>query len=304
MPIARSIRFVLDVVVATSLAFVAPSVAAPPRPVVVETWNLRFDTEADGEHAWPRRAEAVLARMADLNADVVSLQEILPHQMTEIRAALPGHDGLTRSREVDPAVGEAIPLLWRRDRWRLDPDHHGHLWMSETPEVPGSRSWDAACTRMTSWARLVPVDLTTGDRPMWVYSTHFDHKGRQARREAARLLARHIANRPAACTDEPVIVMGDLNADPDSPPLSVLVRGEDDGARLVDAWAWTHPEGDPDAVRNATWNGFRNVETGRRIDFVLVDGFEIRNTVIDRPLIEGRPLSDHWPVRATLIPEG
>jgi endonuclease/exonuclease/phosphatase family metal-dependent hydrolase len=53
----------------------------------------------------------------------------------------------------------------------------------------------------------------------------------------------------------------------------------------------------PDEPKNATWNGFEVIEIGRRIDFVFASNLEVQEAVIERPLVAGRPISDHWPVR-------
>ena len=62
---------------------------------------------------------------------------------------------------------------------------------------------------------------------------------------------------------------------------------------LIDCWTSRNPT----TVENATWNGFEVVETGSRIDYVFSRGLAIRSATIERPTIEGRPISDHWPVR-------
>ena len=55
----------------------------------------------------------------------------------------------------------------------------GDFWLSEQPDVPGSKSWDAALTRICSWVRL--RETATG-RELVFANTHFDHVGVIARR--------------------------------------------------------------------------------------------------------------------------
>ena len=59
------------------------------------------------------------------------------------------------------------------------------MFWPETPSVPGSKSWDAAITRMVTWAQF--KDLKTG-KVFFAFNTHFDHIGKEARRQSAHLL--------------------------------------------------------------------------------------------------------------------
>lgn len=269
--------------------------AAPP--LVVETWNIRYDNPGDGIHAWPHRREGVVNHLRDSKADIIGLQEALPHLLAAVTSGLEGHGSFSRGRDRDAASGEAVPILWRRDRWRLDADHAGHFWLSETPEVPGSMSWNTACTRMVTMVRLLPVE-TSGDRgPIWVCNLHLDHQSAEARAKGAALVRERIASRPRAMRKEPIIILGDFNATPGSPPVETLLAAGEDVA-FVDAW--TAIEDRPEDAPRSTWNGWDADADGRRIDYILVRGLTVRAADIMRPTNDAGPLSDHWPVRATL----
>ena len=269
--------------------------AAPP--LVVETWNIRYDNAGDGVHAWPHRRDGVITHLSDSKADIIGLQEVLPHQLAAITSGLEGHGCFSRGRERVAARGEAVPIFWRRDRWRLDPDHATHFWLSETPEVPGSMSWNTACTRMVAMVRLLPVETSDECSPIWVCNLHLDHRSVEAREKGATLVRQRIASRPRTMRDEPVVILGDFNATPGSPPVETLLAAGEDGA-FVDAWSaiGDRPANEP----GGTWNGWKNDPRGRRIDHILVRGLTIQDTDILLPTNDAGPLSDHWPVRATL----
>ena len=283
-------------------AAVSPgSIVDVPPPITVETWNIRYDNPADGPHAWPNRRDDVIEHLRNGEAEIVGLQEVLPNQLASIRAGLPGYDVFARSRERDESKGEAVPILWRRDRWRLDDANAMHFWLSETPEVPGSMSWGTACTRMVTVVRLLPVGsvgTSSSDRtPIWVANVHLDHRSADARLEGARLLRTRLAEMTTRHPGEPVVVMGDFNATPDSPPIAALCGAGEDGV-FVDAWAAVT---DRDAKAPAgTWNGWRLDARSGRIDLVLVRGFAVDAADILQPTHDAGPLSDHWPVRVVL----
>jgi alkaline phosphatase len=265
----------------------------PPEPALQAkalTFNIRFSTKADGPNSWDLRREMVRTLLVREAADFIGLQEALPEQVAFVKESLPGYDVLVRSRETDAARGEAVPLFYRTDRWKLDPEQHGTFWLSETPDVPGSKSWQSSLPRVTTWARLTQVH---GGQAVWVYNTHFDHRSEAARTEAAKLMARRIAARG---NNEPVLVMGDFNAISSSPALKGFL-GEP--LQLVDIYMAAH-SGEPEP---GTFHDFAGKRDGKRIDYLLASpGNALR--VVDASVLydhQGeRYASDHFPVAATI----
>lgn len=278
----------------TVLVLGAVACAAMPPTLVVETWNIRHDNPGDGPHAWSHRRAGVIRHLEESGADVIGLQEVLPGQLEALRKGLPGFDVFARGRERDGRTGEAVPILWRRDRWRLDESAATHFWLSESPDVPGSMSWNTACTRMVTVVRLVPVDADASRTPIWIFNVHLDHRSAEARLNGMRLLRKRLAAMTAAHPNEPVVVMGDFNTPPDSPPIAALSGPGDEGG-FVDAWAVV-ADREANAARG-TWNGWKIETRSRRIDLVLVRGLSVESADILRPTNAAGPLSDHWPVR-------
>jgi len=266
----------------------------PGLEVSAITFNIRYGTADDGPNAWPHRRAAVLEFIDESGADFIGLQEVLAFQLEEIhRSTSDSHASIARSRGSRDGDGEATPLLYRRDRWRLDDDNHGTFWLSKTPEVPGSMSWETSLPRIVTWGRFIERDT---DRAIWVFNTHFDHRSQAARLEGARLLARTIGE--LVSDDAPVIVLGDLNAGEESAPLKALRTGAGEHpVELVDSWRVRHPNDD----RCCTINGWGTGVRGRKIDYVLVPrGSKIVSATIHRTRVDGRPISDHWPVSTTV----
>ncbi len=272
---------------AAALPEAAGVVTADEGRLVVGSFNIRYDNEADGDNAWRRRRPLVAAVLR--RGDVFGLQEALPHQIAEILQDCPEFACLQRTRERDPARGEACPILFRQDRFALDPQEHGTFWLSQQPDVAGSQSWDAALPRIATFARLRGRD----GRAFYVYNVHLDHRGAQSRVEAAALLCHRIA---ARAHPDPVVALGDFNCGPDSAPLQTLLDSR--LCTLVDVWRRVHP----DSLEQGTFHGWRDALHGPRIDFVLAspewqpEGCEI---LLDRP--DGRWPSDHAPVLAALL---
>jgi endonuclease/exonuclease/phosphatase family metal-dependent hydrolase len=260
----------------------------------VVTFNIRYGTASDGKNAWPNRRSAVIGHIDDCQADFIGLQECLAFQTEEIRSAVGDrYEMIVRTRQVDDGEGEATPLLFLRDRWVLDPDQHGTFWLSEQPETPGSISWNSSLPRIATWGRF--HERSTG-RVVWVLNTHFDHRSEAAREGAAHLIARRLGD--LVPKGEMVIVLGDLNAVPGSAPLRALQSGAGSNpVKLIDAWHELNPTEELECTMNEWGEGLK----GRRIDFVLVtSGAVLIESSINRPRIDGRPISDHWPVHARI----
>jgi len=185
-----SFLMVAAVITATVLGAARHAASADAEPITIMTFNVRFDCVRDGEDRWSQRKDMVRDMLQRVAADFVGMQEAMENQMAYLREQLPEYAFLVRSRETEAKVGEACPLFYRADRWQLDPKEQGFFWLSETPEVPGSRSWDTACPRVTTWGRF--IDKKTG-RGLYVYNTHLDHVSEAARQNGAQLLAERIA---------------------------------------------------------------------------------------------------------------
>jgi endonuclease/exonuclease/phosphatase family metal-dependent hydrolase len=244
------------------------------------SFNVRYGTATDGLDAWPLRSSALVARIREAAPDVLGVQEALDFQVEFLERALPTHVRLGQGREGG-ARGEHSALFVARARF--DVLERGDFWLSETPELVASVGWDAALTRMCTWARL--RERVSG-REFSVWNTHFDHRGPLARERSAQLIAARLAQRGGAH-----IVLGDLNAGEDEPPLAALRA-----AGLVDSFRVLHPS----AKQVGTFHAFRGGLDGARIDFVLAtaDFTPLSASILSAPAANGRWPSDHHPVVA------
>ncbi|GAB4113205.1 MAG: endonuclease/exonuclease/phosphatase family protein [Acidobacteriota bacterium] len=268
------------------------SVAAIPTTgitVSVMSFNIRYGTAPDGEDSWDRRRDLVCDVLRQANPDFVGLQEALDFQIDQILAAIPGYAAVGAGRDDGARKGEHSSILYRDDRWQVDVS--GTFWLSDTPGVPGSRSWGNRIPRIVTWGRF--VERSTGDS-LWLFNTHFDHQSQASRERSAELLARRIDARNPR---DPVIVTGDLNAGEDNPAVLHLLGGERGVPRLVDTFRVLYPQ----AREVGTFHGFKGGTTGAKIDYVLAEpGFQVLEAAIRRDHRDGRYPSDHYPVTATL----
>jgi endonuclease/exonuclease/phosphatase family metal-dependent hydrolase len=250
------------------------------QPLHVMTYNIRLDTPDDGPDQWKYRKENLAGIIQYFEADICGMQEALYHQIQDLEKLLPGYTFAGKGRDDGKYGGEFSPVFFRKERF--DYLEGNTFWLSETPEKP-SKSWDAALNRIVTWLKL--KDKRTG-KTFFVFNTHFDHIGKVARKESARLLVKKIKE---TAGNHPVILTGDLNTTPDDEPYSILTALLTDSKKI----SRDKPFG-PDS----TFNGFKNAEfDGMRIDYILVNpAFAVRSYATISQTWAGRFASDHHPV--------
>lgn len=245
------------------------------------TFNVRYDTEADGERSWDDRKEMVASVVRFHRPDVVGVQETLKHQYDYLREHLPEYAWVGVGREDGDAEGEFGPVGYRQTRFECVDE--STFWLSETPDVPGSTDWGSDCPRMVTWVEL--RDRTTDDR-IFHFNTHFDHRSALARERGAALLRERVA---ALAGDAPAVVTGDLNCTESSRTYALLTGEERDTAREEKSTA-AEDDGAADADGPDGYTG-----SSRRPDLRGVDGDRIEQASTARPALDaipGEPLAD------------
>lgn len=258
------------------------------QPVTIMSFNIRYDNPEDGLNRWEARVPLVAAYMDSVAPDIAGMQEVRHNQLIDLQKIMPGYSFIGTGRDDGKQGGEYSPVFFRNDRFiMLD---NSQFWLSETPEIPGSRSWDAAITRVVSWARL--EDKLNG-KILFVFNTHFDHRGVQARINSIRLLSDKIDE---IAGGHPVLVTGDFNIRKGSDDYNLMVDTFSENNELTNAvYISLNPVTDADN----TFNGFRSGLEPRVIDFIFVNNsFKVNYFRVDKVTSGEIFISDHWPVVA------
>jgi endonuclease/exonuclease/phosphatase family metal-dependent hydrolase len=270
---------------------------AAQEPVELITYNIRLNTPGDGKHAWPCRKSEVAALFRFHRADIFCVQEALPDQVDDLAAAFPGFSYEGVGRDDGKRGGEFCAIFFDRERFRKI--EGGTFWLSDTPGKC-SFGWDAACRRICTWVRLEEKRSGLG---FYLFNTHFDHVGKVAREQSARLIIRKIVeittghssthNSKSVPGNAPVVLCGDFNLAPGSDPIEIICD------KLHDAFEVSRL---PPYSSVATYHGFTYDDPPKeRIDYIFVSE-EIR---VERygALTDSRDrtfFSDHLPVLVTL----
>jgi endonuclease/exonuclease/phosphatase family metal-dependent hydrolase/pectate lyase len=276
------------------LALSVASVGTAAEPVRVMSFNIRYGTAKDGDNHWDKRKEFLAETVATFDPDLLGTQETLAFQRDFLAEKMKGFEHVAAGRDDGKETGEMAALFFRRARFERTAE--GHFWLSHTPDVPGSKGWDAALPRIATWVKLKDRK-NPSEKPVLFLNTHFDHMGKTARAESATLIRKRIAEIGDGCR---WVVTGDFNAGEGSGPYQSLfgVAGETPSP-IVDTFRVAVPER---GKAEGTFNGFKPASTGgERIDWIGCSrDWDVRLAAIDRMAKAGRTPSDHFPVTAVL----
>lgn len=245
----------------------------------VMTFNLRFENDFDGDNSWANRCELLVKTILKYGPHIVGTQEGKPSQLDFLSGRLAGYRISAESRCWDREC--QYPTLFYLERsFRLL--EGGEFWLSETPDIHRSKSWDSAFPRMMSYAHLASRE--TGER-LWAVVTHLDHISERARIEGAKMICAW-----AFAMGVPTVLVGDFNDRPGSEVHQVLTfpRGP-----FFDTWERL---GRRDDEHSYTQHGFTGLGSKGRIDWILAtEEFRVLEATIGRDHEDGRYPSDHFP---------
>lgn len=248
--------------------------------ISVMSFNLRYDEPSDKENQWDNRKDACVSMIEDKQPMVFGIQEGLYNQVHFLDENLSKYSFVGVGRDDGHSGGEYAAIFYEFDLLELQ--ENGNFWLSETPEFP-SIGWDANNIRIVTWAKFRDLQ---NNKNIFVFNTHFDHKGKIAQEESSKLLVSKI-NEIVNETDIPVIITGDFNMLVGNSRLSSIIENYYSARRF--------------ALRSDNIPSFnawgRNI-LNRSIDFVFyqhLTALSFKTVTTDYGVAY---ISDHYPIIA------
>lgn len=265
-----------------SVVFLLMGFFSNAQTLKVMTYNIRLDVDSDETNAWPFRKEYFSSQIQFYNPDVFGIQEAKPNQVIDISKALLEYNNVGIGRD-GIGQGESSNIFYKKERFTVKESNT--FWLSETPNTI-SKGWDAALNRVCTYALF--KDLKT-KQLFWVFNTHLDHIGEQARTKGIELILSKI--KELNTKKYPVILMGDLNSEPQDDRILLLKKAMDD-TRAVSIEKPFGPSG--------TFNNFKHNEpVSKLIDYIFISKNSILKVKKYAVLSDSKDLkypSDHLPV--------
>jgi len=160
----------------------------------------------------------------------------------------------------------------------------GDFWLSETPKIAGSKSFDSAFPRLCTW---VKIQDKSSKKIFYVFNTHLDHLKGETRVKQARVLQEQI--KLINQDGHPYLICGDFNEGPSEDVHQLLIQSP-----LIDPWIELKlPE-------ETSFHRFQeNFKNGKRIDWIVcTNEIEIPQIFLDKEINFPLFPSDHYPVIA------
>jgi endonuclease/exonuclease/phosphatase family metal-dependent hydrolase len=250
------------------------------------SFNIRNTNAPDGPNHWVHRQNLWVDSVRAFDPDLLGLQEVWVDQHDQLRERFPDYRFVGVARDDGKRQGEWALILYRADRFeQLDA---GDFWLSQTPSIVGSRSWDSKHVRICTWAKL--HDLQSG-RNILHANTHLDDQGRIARHEAAKLISSKL---PRLAGSAAIVLTGDFNSTELDDPYAALVHPAQ-GAGLLDSYRMLRPTR---TNQESSFHGFNGGVEGHRIDWILhtPELIPTAGGIVRDQAPDGRWPSDHYAV--------
>lgn len=250
----------------------------------VMSYNIKYANENDGENSWSQRKEHLAGQLKFYEPHIFGVQEALHSQLEYLQSELEGYEYIGKGRDDGALKGEFSAIFYKAGKFELL--EQGTFWLSPTPQKPG-KGWDASYPRVCTYGKI--EEKATG-KEFWIFNTHFDHVGNEARKESTRLIHQKI--RELNNEDLPVILMGDLNLEPESEEIRFLSSEYKDSKVAADLTFG--PEG--------TFNAYDfHSPVTRRIDYIFTsDGIKVLKHGVLSDSKDLKYPSDHLPVLVQL----
>lgn len=271
--------------------------AEKPATTRVMTCNVRVTGLPEDEQPgrkWESRRDVCREVIRSYKPDIICMQEVVYDSYDYFKQQFSDYVAFGFvGPEMDPFT-EGYHYISKNviffSKKRYEFISAGNYWLSETPLLAGSCSWNTNRARHCNWVRL--RDKKTGVE-FRVLDTHLDHKSDDARREQMKMIVEECAQYAA---DFPQILCGDFNSGIENAPILCLRQA---------GWKEAYEEEHGVVEAGNTYHGFMGQEykkSKRRIDFVFLRGdVEASSAEIVRDELRGIYPSDHYFLTTDLI---
>lgn len=253
----------------------------------IMTFNLRCECDDDGINHWKYRTDLVRRAILDEGPDIIGFQEVTRNMARDVTAMLSEDYIVIGTGRDKNYSGEGVNIAFKKELFDLI--SLDTFWLSDTPDVPGSRyeSLDqSVCPRISIIAGLT---LKNVGKKIYFCNTHLDHVGEKARVEGAKLMLSRLSN---VCTfDDTIIITGDLNAYPSSQVIPTFCDKTLGISDITDGITSTFH----------AWGKKRDINI--KIDYIFTNAEKSKKTsyTVTKYEENGVFCSDHYPVCGFVI---
>lgn len=243
----------------------------------VMTFNLRCDKPDPGVRQWEKRVGAIASVIQHYQPDLVGTQEGKPNQLLDLQALLPEYKFVGGDR-TGTGQDEHCAIFYQPENLKLQQTQD--FYLSDTPEIPGSITWETRLPRMATWANFT---VSHSGISLTIVNTHLDHEVPKARELGSGLLSLRLMEFPA---EDYLLLTGDFNAN--SRTLERIILS--DNYRIQDTLASLSLQ------KQKTFHDFTGEPLDARDTIYCDRRFHIEQVIIENQQWQDVWPSDHFPV--------
>ena len=268
--------------VTITLAILICSLLGFSQQLNVATFNIRMKTQSDTGNLWENRKKPVTDLIKYHEFEIFGVQEAFKEQLTDLSQGLPDFKYVGVGRDDGAEKGEHSAIFYNTKLFKQL--ESGTFWLSDTDTEKPNKGWDAALPRICTWG--IFIDNSNGKKFIFM-NTHFDHIGKIARKESAKLI---LAKAKEFAKDLPLILTGDFNITETDEAYCTLAKSD----VVHDVHGLAEIVYEP----NSTFNSFgRGIKESGRIDHIFITKpFGVKKYGILTDTYMGKYPSDHFPV--------
>lgn len=250
----------------------------------VMSYNIKLDYPKEGENSWTNRKPFFINQIKFYEPDVMGVQEAMPNQMQDMDSLLTDYSYVGVGRDDGNNEGEFSAIFYKKEKLKVI--ESATFWLSQTPDKV-AMGWDAVCNRVCTYALFENQETK---QKFWMFNTHFDHIGVEARKNSAILILDQIKS--INTQNYPVVLSGDFNMEPNHESIQLIKKS------LLDSKEVANLDFGPEG----TFNGFHFDEpVTRRIDFIFVSSsLKVDKYAVLSDSWDLKYPSDHLPIFVTL----
>ena len=263
-----------------TLLVVLTSFSVLSQDLKIMSYNIKLDYPKEGKNSWTNRKPFMVNQIKFYEPDVLGVQEAMPNQMKDLDSLLTDYSFVGVGRDDGKNKGEFSAIFYKKSD--LEVVKSSTFWLSQTPEKV-SMGWDAVCNRVCTYALFQHKETK---KKFWVFNTHFDHVGKEARTKSAVLILDKI--KVLNTENHPVFLTGDFNMEPNHESIDYITQTLKDSKEVTEL----------DFGPEGTFNGFHfDQPVTRRIDYVFVsEDVEVNKYAVLSDSWNMQYPSDHLPV--------
>ncbi len=249
------------------------------------SFNIRYNNPNDKENWWEYRKKEITEMINYYQPDILGIQEGLNEQVSYLDSALTDYSYVGVGRDNGKEKGEYTAIFFNTKKLHALADQT--YWLSQTPDIV-SVGWDASMERIATFGTFRNIKT---NETIYVFNCHYDHVGKVARLKSSNLIIKLLEQKDIA--KEKIIVMGDLNCEPNEEPIQILKTKLEDSFEVSKKSAYGSV---------GTFNRFdTKLHLSKRIDYIFTRNIEVESYInIDDRRSNNLFLSDHLPVFITI----